>query len=91
MAVELAASEEESAARATIAQAGAALSQRRSGIPASFVTQLYGRAVPEDVVRYGAADLSRLAERAFDFLAERPPGAPKIRCETVMLSASGER
>src|SRR3972149_21038 len=91
MAVELPASEEESAARATIAQAGTALSQRRGDIPASFVAQLYGRAVPEDVVRYGAADLGRLAERAFDFLAERQPGVPKIRCETVTLTASGER
>ena len=91
MAVELPASEEESAARATIAQAGTALSQRRSDIPASFVEQLYGRAVPEDVVRYDAADLSRLAERAFDFLAEREPGAPKIRCETVTLKDSNER
>ncbi|HLA19821.1 MAG TPA: NAD-glutamate dehydrogenase, partial [Pseudolabrys sp.] len=91
MAVELPASKEESAARATIAQAGTALSQRRGDIPASFVAQLYGRAVPEDVVRYGAADLGRLAERAFDFLAERQPGVPKIRCETVTLTASGER
>ncbi|MBI2713204.1 MAG: NAD-glutamate dehydrogenase [Rhizobiales bacterium] len=91
MSVELPASQEESAARATIAQAGTALSQRRSDIPASFVTQLYGRAVPEDVVRYGAADLSRLAERAFDFLCQRETGAPKIRCETVTLSAAGER
>ncbi|MBI3702904.1 MAG: NAD-glutamate dehydrogenase [Rhizobiales bacterium] len=55
------------------------------------MTLLYGRAVPEDVLRYGAADLAALAERAFDFLAERQPGAPKIRCETVTLTASGER
>ncbi|MGH6725996.1 MAG: NAD-glutamate dehydrogenase, partial [Pseudolabrys sp.] len=31
------------------------------------------------------------AERAFDFLKERTPGAPKIRCATVTLKASGER
>jgi glutamate dehydrogenase len=91
MAVEPPASEEESAARAIIAQAGSALAGGRIDIPASFVTQLYGRAVPEDVVRYGAADLSRLAERAFDFLTQRVPGVPKIRCETVTLTASGER
>ena len=58
MAVELPASEDESAARATIAQAGDRAGQRRSDIPASFVAQLYGRAVPEDVLRYGAADLA---------------------------------
>src|SRR3972149_6022858 len=88
---ELPASEEEGAARATIEQAGAALSRSRSDIPANFVAQLYGRAVPADVMCYGAADLGRLAERAFDFLGERAPGTPKIRCATVTLSASGER
>jgi glutamate dehydrogenase len=91
MIVELPASEDEAAAHVIIEQAGAALGQRRSDIPASFITQLYARAVPEDVVRYGTDDLSRLAERAYDFLAERAPGAPKIRVETVTLSASGER
>jgi glutamate dehydrogenase len=91
LAVELPASAEENAARAVIEQAGVVLSQRRSDVAATSVAQLYARAVPEDVVRYGAADLADLAERAYDFLAERPPGAPKIRCETVKLSASGER
>ena len=60
-------------------------------IPATFIAQLYGRAVPEDVVRYGADDLSVLAERAYDFIAERAPGAPKVRCETVPLAASADR
>ena len=83
LAVELPASEEEVAARACLEQAGAALGRSRNDIPASFVAQLYARAVPEDVVRYGAADLADLAGRAYDFVAERPPGAPKIRCETV--------
>ena len=55
------------------------------------MTQLYARAVPEDVLSYSTADLADLAERAFDFLAERTPGTPKIRCETVALKASGER
>jgi len=91
LAVELPASEEEVAARACLEQAGAALGRSRNDIPASFVAQLYARAVPEDVVRYGAADLADLAGRAYDFVAERPPGAPKIRCETVTLAASGER
>jgi glutamate dehydrogenase len=64
---------------------------RRADIPAMFIAQLYGRAVPEDVVRYGVDDLAALAERAYDFIAERTPGAPKIRCETVPLAASGDR
>ena len=91
MAVELPASGEESAARALIEQASAALTQRRRDIPVTFIAQLYGRSVPEDVVRYGADDIAALAERAYDFIAERAPGAPKIRCETVPLAVSGDR
>ncbi len=41
------------------------------------------RAGAEDVLCYAAADLAALAERAFDFLQDAAPGAPKIRCETV--------
>ena len=91
MAVEIPASEHDSAARAVIEQAGAALAKRRNDIPATFVAQLYARAVAEDVLSYAVADLADLAERAFDFLKDRQPGAPKIRCETVALKASGER
>jgi glutamate dehydrogenase len=90
MAVELPASAEETAARALLSEAGAALSERRPAIPPGFVAQLYGRAVPEDVVHYTAADLAQLAERAWDFLAERKPGTPKIHCETVNLASAGE-
>jgi glutamate dehydrogenase len=87
MPVELPGSEEEAAAHAVIAQAGAVLGARRSDVTATFLAQLYAHAVPEDVVRYAAADLADLAERAFDFLGERAPGAPKIRCETVRLQS----
>src|SRR5262249_57466569 len=51
----------------------------------------FGRCVQEDVVRYGADDIVAVAERAYDFLSERMPGTPKIRCETVALTASGGR
>ena len=85
------ASNEESVARAALRQAGASLARRRSEIPANFTEQLYGRAVPEDVVRYGPDDLAALAERAYDFMIERTPGTPKIRCETVELACSGDR
>src|SRR5215510_6882254 len=91
MAVELPASDEEKAARNVIELAGAALVRRRRDIPGTFITQLFGRSVPEDVVRYGADDIVALAERAYDFLSERTPGTPKIRCETVALTASGGR
>src|ERR1019366_6653301 len=88
MAVEFPASEHENAARAVIEQAAAALAARRSDIPPAFVAQLYARAVADDVLCYAAAEL---AERSFDFVKDRPPGAPKIRCETVALKESGER
>ncbi|HLF23166.1 MAG TPA: hypothetical protein VI565_04520, partial [Burkholderiales bacterium] len=90
MTVGFSASKQESTAQAVIAQAGAALGERRSDIPPTFIAQLYGYAVPEDVARYAAADLADLAERAYDFMRERQPGAPKIRCETVRLRGSGE-
>ena len=91
MAVEFPASEHENAARAVIEQAAAALGTRRSDVPPAFVAQLYARAVADDVLCYAAADLAELAARAFDFVKDRPPGAPKIRCETVALKESGER
>ena len=89
MSAELSASEDESLAHAIVADAGAALSKANGDIPADFVARLFGRAVPEDLVRYGAADLAALAQGAWNFLAERPPGMPKIRCETMALTDSG--
>ncbi|HXZ21538.1 MAG TPA: NAD-glutamate dehydrogenase [Pseudolabrys sp.] len=91
MAVELPVSAEESAARSVIEQAGAALARQRADIPRIFIAQLYGRAVPEDLLQYGVDDLAALGARAYDFIADRSPGAPKIRCETLLLAASGER
>jgi glutamate dehydrogenase len=84
-------SSERTAARATIEEAGAALVRHRVGIPAGFIEQLYGRVVPEDVARYGPDDLATLAARAYDFMAERKPGVPKIRCETIELEHSADR
>jgi glutamate dehydrogenase len=82
---------EQRAAGAVIEQAGVALASRRSDIPAGFVAQLFGRAAADDVLGYGADDLARLSERAFDFLKQRTPGTAKIHCGTVRLTASGER
>jgi glutamate dehydrogenase len=84
------ANREESTARPVIEKAGALLVRRRGEIPANFVEQLYGRAVPDDVVRYAPDDLATLAMRAYDFMAERSAGMPKIRCETVKLAHSGD-
>jgi glutamate dehydrogenase len=89
--VERSVSPEQRAAGAVIEQAGVALASRRSDIPAGFVAQLFGRAAADDVLGYGADDLARLSERAFDFLKQRTPGTAKIHCGTVRLTASGER
>ena len=91
MAVELPASADDNAAQPFLVEADALLHGRRPDIPATFVAELYARAVPEDVARYAAADLAELGERAWDFLSQRKPGAPKLRCETVTLEASGVR
>lgn len=91
LATKISAGDDEGAASAIIEHAGATLHSRRGDIPVGFAAQIYGRAVPEDVVRYGAGDLSHLAERAYDFIAERQAGAPKVRCENVTLEDSGDR
>ena len=84
------ANREKSTAHPVIEKAGTALARHRGEIPASFIEQLYGNAVPDDVVRYAPEDLATLAARAYDFMAERVVGAPKIRCETVKLAHSGD-
>jgi len=58
LAIERHGNEAEAAARTVIEQAEAALRGRRGDIPQKFITQLYARAVPEDVTRYGAADIA---------------------------------
>ncbi|HZP71341.1 MAG TPA: NAD-glutamate dehydrogenase [Pseudolabrys sp.] len=83
-------SSEDTATRATIERAGAMLGRRRPEISEKFVVQLYGRAVPEDVMRYAADDLATLAAGAYDFIADRAPGKPKVRCHTVRLEQSGD-
>ena len=48
--------------------------------------------MPEDVVRYGAADLAMLAERAWDFLANARPGhARRSAARRWRSTHSGER
>src|SRR3569623_460364 len=80
---------EQAAAQAIIGQADKALAGRHAGVPADFAAQMFGRVVPEDIVRYSAAEMALLAERAWQFMAERPPATPKVRCETVTLDEAG--
>ncbi|HEY7302333.1 MAG TPA: NAD-glutamate dehydrogenase [Xanthobacteraceae bacterium] len=86
---QLAGAEEEEVAALLVAVAEALLGASQSKIPKEFVDSLFARAVPEDLVRYDARELAALAEGAWSFLAERAPGAPKIRL--VQPPASGER
>ncbi|HEY2137049.1 MAG TPA: NAD-glutamate dehydrogenase, partial [Xanthobacteraceae bacterium] len=69
---------EDDKARRLIAAAGAALT---AGAPPHFAELLFGRVAPEDLIHYDAADLARLAQSAWAFLAERQPGAVKLRME----------
>ncbi len=73
--------EEERAAHELIDAAAAIATGHADGMPAAFVHELFARAVPEDLVRYEAAQLAQLAEASWAFLATRKPGAPKIRFE----------
>src|SRR5262245_7869195 len=68
-------SEAERAAQAFVGEAGAT----RGDAPDDFVALLFGRAAPEDLVDYQSEELAALAHKSAAFLAERTPGAPKIR------------
>ena len=72
---------EERAARARIDAAAKLLRGDKSNVPDDFAALLFGRAAPEDLVGYDAAELAALAREAWAFLAARKPGAPKIRFE----------
>jgi len=89
MTTELPSSDDKRLGPAVVADAAGALPAAHGNVPADFVSQLFGRTAPEDLARYGASDLAMLAERTWSFLAERQPGTPKIRCETVPLADSG--
>ena len=53
---------EERAAAALIAAAAALLGGKQDGPPKEFVTDLFFRAVPEDLLRYEARDVASVAE-----------------------------
>ena len=72
---------DDSAGQALIAAAGTALAKRRSDIPATFLAELLGSAVPDDLQRYGPDELAAIAERSWSLFAERKAGAPKISFE----------
>src|SRR5882757_1736566 len=69
---------EDGQARRLVAAAGAQLT---GGAPKNFAELLFGRAAPEDLVHYEADELARLAQSSWEFLAERKPGAFRLRME----------
>jgi glutamate dehydrogenase len=69
------------AGAALIEAATGVLAKRKPDIPTDFLAKLFGLAAPEDLRRYAAAELADAAEHAWVFLAQRSPGAPKIRIE----------
>ena len=77
---------EDRAARARIDAAAKLLRGRKSDVPDDFVALLFGRAAPEDLVGYEAAELAALAREAWAFVATRKPAAPKIRFEQPKAS-----
>ena len=81
--------EQERTVRAHIDAAGELLHGERGEGADALVALLFGRAAPEDVIVYGAAELAALARDAWDFLATRKPGVPKIRFESPPSSAGG--
>ncbi|MBV9261546.1 MAG: NAD-glutamate dehydrogenase, partial [Pseudolabrys sp.] len=77
---------EEAAARIAIERTDALLAQHGPSIPKNFAAQLFGRAVPEDLIRYAPEDLATLAEEAWQFLSERRKSGPTIRFSVRRLS-----
>lgn len=78
-------------AAAIIEQAGIILRGTEAGIPADYVTDLFGRADAEDVVAYDAHDLAALASASHAALAKRVPGRPSIRLSDPEPTSAASR
>jgi glutamate dehydrogenase len=81
--------EEESAARRLIEQASGLLATIDPNIPKNFVSQLYARAVAEDLLGYEPQTLAQFGKEAWSFLLRRRRGEPKIRFLTLDAQAGG--
>jgi glutamate dehydrogenase len=84
-------SPEERAVAALIAAAAALLDARQDGPPKDFVASLFSRAVPEDLLRYDAAEIAAVTVAAWSFLAVRPAGTSKVRYAPAETIGAGER
>src|SRR5271167_4629441 len=77
---------DDSASHALIAAASAALAKRRSDIPGTFLAELLGSPVPDDLQRYGPDELAAIAEQSWSLFAARKAGAPKISFEPAPVT-----
>ena len=59
--------------------AAAALALRYPGDRPEFLSELFGRAAPEDLERYSAEELAAIAADSWALLAQRTPGSAKVR------------
>ena len=70
--------EEDPPRETLVPSATSLLAGRRRDIPADFLTELYGWAVPDDLERCNPEELSAVGEQSWSFLLERKPNAAKI-------------
>jgi glutamate dehydrogenase len=82
--------EQERAARRLIEEAGMILTGRRGDMPEGFAAQMFARAAPEDLARYGPREIAALAEDAWLFLKERSPATAKVRMRSPVSSTASE-
>src|SRR6202166_1457287 len=72
--------------QALIAAAATVLAQRRHDIPATFLAELLGSAMPGDLQRYEPDELAAIAERSWSLFAARKAGAPEISFEPAPVT-----
>jgi glutamate dehydrogenase len=59
--------------------AAAALALRAPVVPEVFLEDFFSQALPEDLERTEPQELAAIADDAWTFFAQRPPGVPKLR------------
>ena len=83
------ASAEDKGLRQLIDKAGQFL--KGTMVPEDFAARLFARASVEDIAVYNPSELAALAAKAYDFLAVRTPGVPKIRIYSPEPAPDTER
>ncbi len=83
-------SSEERSVRARWGLPASSCATARSTCRTAFAALLFGRAVPEDLVRYDAAELAALAHEAWMFFSARKTGALKNPLRLALIAALGD-